>query len=105
MLVRILSRAAWVRPRRTLIALGAITIASATITAVLALYLDTQTKLHEEFRAYGANLLITAGSGTNLPSTDDVQKIAGTNSVVSPIGFAIAQQNDGNPVVVAGVDF
>ena len=61
MFLRMLLRAAWLRPGRALAALLAMIVAAAASTAILNLYVDVQAKLRQQFRDYGANIVVVAG--------------------------------------------
>ena len=63
MLTRILLRSLLLRRARTFTALAAVSVAAAVITTMLTLYVDVQAKLHQEFRGYGANIVISAAEG------------------------------------------
>jgi putative ABC transport system permease protein len=108
MLRRIIVRSLRVRSSRTLIALGALTIAATLITAMLALYTDLERKLDKEFRSYGANIVVAARSGEALPNDAEAKakQLLGSHATVEASGLAIAtaKKNDGTtaPVVVVG---
>jgi len=104
--LRLMFRSATTRPGRAVITLGAIAVAAAVTTALLDLYVDMQAKLHREFRSYGANVVLTAKSGSSLPpdalSIVD-RHLAGRGTAVAAT-YAAARTSDGSPVVVAGID-
>src|SRR5271156_6107403 len=58
MFARMLFRAAVLRRRRAAAALLAMVVAAAVATAMMNLYVDAQAKLRNEFRNYGANVVI-----------------------------------------------
>src|SRR5271155_2258612 len=58
MFARMLLRAAVLRRRRAASALLAMIVAAAVATAMMNLYVDAQAKLRNEFRNYGANVVI-----------------------------------------------
>ena len=68
MFLRMLARAAVHRRGRAAAALLAMTVAAAAATAMLNLYVDVQAKLRGEFRKYGANVVVIAKDGGELPS-------------------------------------
>jgi putative ABC transport system permease protein len=107
MFLRLLVRAALVRPGRVLGALAAVVIAATAATAVLNLYTDVQSKLEHEFRAYGANVVITARDGESLPAgtLQRVNATVGHRGVAVPFAYAIARTSSDQPIVVAGTDF
>ena len=74
MFVRMLLRAAVLRRGRAASALMAMMVAAAVTTAMLNLYADVEAKLRREFRSYGANIVVIAKDGGNLPS-DALSKV------------------------------
>ena len=68
MFLRMLVRAAVLRRGRAASALLAMVVAAAVATAMLNLYVDVQAKLSREFRQYGANVVVMAKEGQNLPT-------------------------------------
>ena len=68
MFLRMLVRAAVLRRGRAASALLAMVVAAAVATAMLNLYVDVQAKLRREFRKYGANVVVVARDGQNLPA-------------------------------------
>jgi putative ABC transport system permease protein len=107
MLVRMLVRAAVLRPGRAASALLAMTVAAAVATAMMNLYVDVQAKLQREFRNYGANIVIVGKDGASLPagSQSQVESLVGGHGVVAPFALVVARTSDGQPIVVAGADF
>lgn len=95
------------RRARSLSALVALTVSAAIATALLTLYADLNTKLHKEFRSFGANVVITAPASTPLPphALAEIQRTAGPDALVAPFAYAVASTDRGTPVVVAGTDF
>ena len=67
-LARILRRSLIHRRARTISALIALTVSAGVATALLTLYADLDHKLHNEFRSFGANIVLTAPADTPLPS-------------------------------------
>jgi hypothetical protein len=63
MFLRMLIRAAVVRPGRAASALLAMVVAAAVATAMMNLYVDVQAKLRKEFRSYGANVVVVGKDG------------------------------------------
>src|SRR2546423_10725264 len=103
MFLRMIWRAARVRWGRAATALAAVATAATVATALLTLYSDTQAKVREEFRNYGANVVVVAKDAASL-APDTVQRTtallpAGATAV--PYSFAIAQAAR-TSVVVAG---
>src|SRR6478672_10336050 len=68
MFLRMVVRAAVLRRGRAASALLAMVVAAAVATAMLNLYVDIQAKLSGEFRKYGANIVVIAKDGQNLPT-------------------------------------
>lgn len=104
MFLRMLLRAALVRPGRALTALAALAVAATVATAMLNLYTDAGAKLEREFSNYGANLVVIPQGEGALPA-DALQKVEatlGSRGIAVPFSYAIAKTNDGAPVVVAG---
>jgi putative ABC transport system permease protein len=104
---RMLRQSLAVRRSQTATALLALSVLACVATALLSLYLDLDSKLHKEFRAYGANVVVTARDDQTLPR-DVVQRIlAGMpdNAVAAPFAYAVAHAEDGASIVVAGADF
>jgi len=106
MFLRMLVRAAVLRRGRAASALLAMVVAAAVATAMLNLYVDVQAKLSREFRQYGANVVVMAKEGQNLPTDtlSTVRSVLGTNGVAVPFAYAVARTTDGHSVVVAGTD-
>lgn len=95
------------RRTRSLAALLSLTVSAAVATALLTLFASLDQKLHKQFRAFGANIVITAPNGAALPANMPtiVHNISGPDSRVLPFAYAVAQTKDGAPIVVAGTDF
>jgi putative ABC transport system permease protein len=102
------------RRSRTLGELIALTVSAAVATALLTLYASLDLKLHHQFRAFGANIIVTAqdkntdaASPSPLPpdAVTIARSAAGPESRVTPFAYAIAQTEDGSSIVVAGTDF
>jgi putative ABC transport system permease protein len=107
MFLRMLIRAAVLRRGRAAAALLAMVVAAGATTAILNLYVDTQTKLREQFRNYGANIVVVAREGQAL-SPDALRIVNSTiadGSLAVPFGFVVARTPDGRSVVVSGTDF
>ena len=119
MFARMLVRAAMLRRGRAASALLAMIVAAAVATAMMNLYVDVQAKLRNEFRSYGANVIVvaksgeataqaaTAGSAPSLPQ-DAVTKIEsalGPQTLAVPFAYAVTRTSDGQSIVVVGTDF
>jgi putative ABC transport system permease protein len=106
MFLRMLVRAAVLRRGRAASALLAMAVAAAAATAMLNLYVDVQAKLSREFRRYGANVVVVAKEGRDLPedALSTVQSVVANSGVAVPFAYAVARTSDGHSVVVAGTD-
>jgi putative ABC transport system permease protein len=96
------------RRARSLSALVALTVSAAVATALLTLYADLDSKLHHEFRSFGANVVVTAADmskGLPADAMDRVHAAAGADAQAAEFGYAVATTDRGTPVVVAGTDF
>ena len=107
MFVRMLIRAAMLRRGRAASALLALVVAAAVATAMMNLYVDVQAKLRNEFRNYGANVVVVAKEGQSLPadSLPKIESILGQKALAVPFAYAVARTRDGQSVVVVGTDF
>lgn len=107
MLFRMLLRAAILRRGRAASALFAMVVAAAVATAMLNLYVDVQAKLRREFRNYGANIILVGKNGASLPAAalSQVDALLAGHGVAAPFAMIVARTADGQPIVVAGVDF
>ena len=107
MFARMLFRAAVLRRRRAAAALFAMVVAAAVATAMMNLYVDAQAKLRNEFRNYGANVVIVARDGQALPAEAlaKAESALGPTAVAVPFAYAVARTTEGKSVVVVGTDF
>jgi putative ABC transport system permease protein len=107
MLMRMLIRAAVLRRGRAAAALVAMVVAAAVATAMLSLFADVQAKLRNEFRNYGANIVVTGKDGSSLPdrTLTRVDSILAGRGIAAPFAMVVARTKDGQPVVVVGTDF
>jgi putative ABC transport system permease protein len=106
MFLRMLVRATVLRRGRAASALLAMVVAAAVATAMLNLYVDVQSKLRREFRKYGANIVVVAKDGEDLPANtlSTTEAVLGDGGVAVPFAYAVARTSDGRSVVVAGTD-
>src|SRR5579864_7394647 len=105
MLLRLLLRASWVRRDRSLTALLSNIVVATMATVALTVYSDLEGKFSREFRAFGANAIVTAHNGSL--SANDLQKIrniAGEKSEVVPVGYAVVTGEAQQRVVAAGTN-
>jgi len=107
MFLRMLVRAAVLRRGRAASALFAMVVAAAVATAMLNLYVDVQAKLQREFRNYGANIILVGTDGASFPvgTLARVDNALAGRGIAAPFGLIVARTTDGQPIVVAGVDF
>ncbi len=104
----ILRRSLIHRRTRSFSALIALTVSAAVATALLTLYADLDSKLHREFRSFGANVVVTAPDQAHGLPPDTLKKIGLVTSPdarIAEFGYAVATTDRGTPVVVAGTDF
>ena len=106
-LARILRRSLVHRRARSLSALVAMTVSAGVATALLTLYADLDSKLHKEFRSFGANIVVTAPANAALPANAlaQVQQAAGSDALTAEFAYAVATTDRGTSVVIAGTDF
>ena len=111
MFARLLWRSLTVRAGRVGVALGALAVGAAVVSALLCLYLDIKVKMAEELRAYGANFVVGAPMGGSERGVDqaDLQRavaaVPGERLVgASPVLYGVVRLDQGN-AVIAGVDF
>jgi len=104
---RMLLRAAILRRGRALSALLAMTVAAAVATAMLTLYSGVQQKLQNQFRGYGANVIVTEKNSDTFSERrlEDVESAFAGRATVAPFGYVIARSSDRKSVVVCGTDF
>ena len=106
MFLRMLIRGVQVRRGRAWTALLAVVVAAAVSTAMLNLYVDVGAKLRSEFRSYGANIVVVAKDGQDLPAEALAlaQKASAGRGRAVPFAYAVAHTANGRPVVIAGTD-
>lgn len=89
---------------RSISALVALTVSAGVATALLTLFGDLDTKLHHEFRSFGANIVVSKDAFDG-DFVGKGQQAAGQEATVAAFGYAVATTDRGTPVVVSGVDF
>lgn len=110
MFARILWRSLTVRAGRVGVALAALAVGAAVVSALLSLYLDIKVKMGEELRAYGANFVVSpADPGARGIAVDTLSRavaaVPGGKLVgASPALYGVVRLDQGN-AVLAGVDF
>jgi putative ABC transport system permease protein len=107
MLLRMMLRAAVLRRGRAVSALLAMVVAAAATTALLNLYVDTQSKLQREFRNYGANIVLVSKDGASLPAgtLSQVDSVLAGRGIAAAFGMIVARTGSDQPIVVVGTDF
>jgi putative ABC transport system permease protein len=103
--LRLLLKAAWVRKDRALTALVSIAVVATMATAALTVYSDLDSKLSQEFRGFGANIVVTKKQGSltadELTRIDSLLKI---RHLIVPVAYAIANGPYETRVVLGGTD-
>ena len=92
---------------RTAAELAALLVSAAAATALLTLYLSIDAKLHHEFRAFGANIIVTAKSSAQPLPADGLARVRHTLSngaLAVPYAYAVAQTSSGASIVVVGTE-
>jgi putative ABC transport system permease protein len=92
---------------RTAAELAALIVSAAAATALLTLYLSIDAKLHREFRAFGANIIVTAKSSAQPLPADALSRVRHTLSggaLAVPYAYAVAQTSSGSSIVVVGTE-
>lgn len=97
------------RRSRTLAELVALTVSAAVATSLLTLYVSLDRKLHHQFRAFGANIVIAShqpNTTSSLPpnALAIARHVIGPEGRVVPFAYAVAQTQSGAPIVVVGTD-
>ncbi len=90
---------------RGVLALLAVGVAAAVATALLSLYADVESKLHKEFRAYGANVIASSDSGFSAGQLARINQSLPAGSRSAPFAYAVAKTADQSAVIVAATDF
>lgn len=93
-----LMRSLNVRRSRSVTALLAVTVAATIATALLNLYADAHAKLAQQFRGYGANIVL---SGYAL---DQAELPVKADEIAAPLAYIAAKTSTSKPLVVVGTD-
>ncbi|MBV9343219.1 MAG: FtsX-like permease family protein [Acidobacteria bacterium] len=107
MFLRLLARAAVWRKGQALSALLSVTVAAAAVSAMFDLMVDVEAKLRREFRSYGANILVEAGSRKSF-SPQELARIYSAladRGLAVPFAYTVARTEKDQAVVVAATDF
>lgn len=105
LLARLLLKAAWVRKDRALTALVSVAVVATIATAALTLYADLENKLSHEFRAFGANVIVSKASGAL--RSDEIAVIESTlggKGQAVTVAYAVGTTEQGSKIVVGGAD-
>jgi putative ABC transport system permease protein len=104
---RMLVRAAILRKGRAAAALTATIVAAAAATAMLTLFVDVQAKLRQEFRKFGANIVVEAPNGKTFTPDNlrTIDSVVGGHGLAVPFAYVVARTDKDQSVVVAGTDF
>lgn len=107
MFTRLLLRATLHHKGVILSALLSVVVAAAATTAILNLFADTEAKLQQEFRRFGANLVVEGNNGRSFSSAEleKIETLVGGRGLAVPFAYAVARTEEDQPIVVAGVDF
>jgi putative ABC transport system permease protein len=109
MFLRIAARSSLIAGRRgrALTALIAVATAAAVVSAILNLSRDVQEKVRGELRKYGANMVLMAPEGKDLPanSLGLIESALKDRGAVVPFAYVVARTANDAPIVVAGTDF
>lgn len=109
MFALLLWRSLSVRASRVAVALAALSVGAAVVSALLSLYLDIKVKMGEELRAYGANFVVAAADpakGVDQEALARALAAVPPDKLVgaSPALYGVVRLDQGN-AVLAGVDF
>ena len=97
-------RAVQFRKRRLALAFAALAVSATLATALFSVYSDIERKMRVQFRGFGANMVIApAGDAQTVPLTA-VALAERQSAVAAPFVYTVGRV-DGEPIVVAGVDF
>lgn len=105
MFLRMMLRSALRDRSRSLLAMFSVVVAAAVATALLNLYADLDTKMHHEFRNYGANVVVTGEGGLSADALARIEAALPAGSNAAPFVYLVAKTADGTPVIVAATDF
>jgi putative ABC transport system permease protein len=105
MFMRMMLRSAMYDRSRSSLAVVAVVVAVAVSTALLNLYSDLDTKLHKEFRNYGANVVLTSDADLAADAIARIDAILPPGSVAAPFAYAVVKLPNQTPVILAATDF
>jgi putative ABC transport system permease protein len=105
MFLRMMLRSTLRDRSRSVLATFAVIVAATVATAMLNLYADLDTKLHREFRGYGANVVMTSPAPLPADALARVEPLVPAGSNAAPFVYSVAKTADGSPVIVVATDF
>ena len=106
MFIRLLLRAALHQKGTLLAALLSVLVAAAATTAILNLFAASAATLEQEFRGFGANLVVEKNERSFSPAElEKLRTIVGRRGLAVPFAYAVARTQEDQPIVLAGVDF
>jgi putative ABC transport system permease protein len=97
-------RAVQFRKRRLALAFAALAVSATLATALFSVYSDIERKMRVQFRGFGANIVIAPAGGEQTVPLAAVALAEKQGAVAAPFIYTVGHI-DGEPVVVAGVDF
>ncbi|MGA2742946.1 MAG: FtsX-like permease family protein [Bryobacteraceae bacterium] len=97
-------RAVQFRKRRLALAFAALAVSATLATALFSVYSDIERKMRVQFRGFGANMVIAPGSGEQTVPLAAVALAEQQGAIAAPFIYTVGRL-EGEPVVVAGVDF
>lgn len=105
MVLRVVSRALWVRPAKLFSSLAALTVGATLASAFLSLYFDLPRKMTAEFRTLGPNLVVAPRGNAQTFSAELYARLAADSPEVPrlPWLYAIGKV-EGNDVILGGTD-
>jgi putative ABC transport system permease protein len=97
-------RAVQFRKRRLALAFAALAVSATLATALFSVYSDIERKMRVQFRGFGANIVIAPSGGAQTVPLAAVALAEKQGAVAAPFIYTVGRV-EGEPVVVAGVDF
>jgi putative ABC transport system permease protein len=105
MYFKMVSSAMLGRPSRMIVALLSVTVGAAMLTGLTALSLGASQQMGLEFRAYGANVVAQAESGTVSPAQADALSELAGDALIGKAGFTYREVSLGErPFTLVSVD-
>lgn len=97
-------RAVQFRKRRLALSFAALAVSATLATALFSVYSDIERKMRVQFRGFGANIVIAPAGGAQTVPLTAVAMAEQQGAVAAPFIYTVGRV-EGEPVVVAGVDF